>query len=433
MAEPRRLTELAAATETAADIPSGPLAVALSGGADSAALIWFCRRLDRQVRAIHVHHGLAASDRLADAATAIAAQVGVDLQIERVTVPRGPSPENQARLVRYEALNRAVRPGEWILTAHTSDDQAETVLDHLLRTAGPDGLRGIPARRPPFARPLLMVDRSTTRELATLAGLPWVDDPVNESLDPLRNRIRLRLLPMLETYNRRIRQSLAITADLVAADVAYLDSMITTGLELEPGRVKIPASALTTVEASPATRLARRFLAAAGLDAASVAAVAGTLAVARGEAERHQPGAGISIRREGALLVAETDSPSLPSPVDLEIAGETGFGRWVFGSFVSEEPPTAMPLGAAWMVADADVMVQPQVEPAGEHPAVHELLTVAGVAAADRPGYPVLVADGQVVWVPFVRRLGAGWVDGKTRRYLVVRTRTERTWQRSKP
>ncbi|HLU30885.1 MAG TPA: hypothetical protein VK088_03940, partial [Acidimicrobiia bacterium] len=65
MAETRRLKELAASIEEVADLPDGPLAVALSGGADSAALLWYCRRVDRPVRAIHVHHGLPASDRLA--------------------------------------------------------------------------------------------------------------------------------------------------------------------------------------------------------------------------------------------------------------------------------------------------------------------------------------------------------------------------------
>ncbi|MFP3914228.1 MAG: ATP-binding protein, partial [Actinomycetota bacterium] len=85
MAEPRRLIELAATVEAAADLPPPPWVVALSGGADSAALLWLCRRLGQPVRAVHVHHGLAASDLLAGAAQAVAEAQGVELSTEWVT------------------------------------------------------------------------------------------------------------------------------------------------------------------------------------------------------------------------------------------------------------------------------------------------------------------------------------------------------------
>jgi tRNA(Ile)-lysidine synthetase-like protein len=428
VAEPRRLKELAARIEQVADLPEGPLVVALSGGADSACLLWFCRRLRLPVRAVHVHHGLPASDRLAEAAEAIAERLGTPLTVRRVVVPEGPSPENQARIARYAALEEEAEPGEWVLTAHTADDQAETVVLHLLRSSGIDGLKGIPARRPPFARPFLAVTRSETREAASLAGLPWMDDPVNESLDPLRNRIRRRLLPMLEDYNRRIRQSLATTARLVAADVVYLDEASVAPIETTDEAVAIAASLLATAPPSIASRRARRFLAVAGLEAASPDAVAGTLAVARGEIRRHQPGARLTVEREGALVVARKGPLTVPDPVGLE-PGVTSFGEWEFDVFVSDDPPTAMPAGDAWMVGDADALDEVAVESASEHPSVADFLADAGVVAAERPAYPVVVSKGEPVWLPMVRRLPVGWVDHTTRRYLVVYSRIRRTWQ----
>ena len=430
MAEPRRLTELAREVTAVADFPPGPQVVALSGGADSAALLWICRRLDRSLRAVHVHHGLAASDALAAAARAVADSLDVPCEVIEVEVPPGASPENQARAVRYAALESAARAGEGGFTAHTLDDQAETVMDHLLRTSGPDGLRGISPRRPPFARPLLAVTRSQTRELATLAGLPWMDDPVNDSPDPLRNRIRRRLLPDLEAaYNPRLRRSLATTARLMALDVEHLEANLQAPIEVSAGSVAMAAAIVATAPTASALRLARRLLAAAGLTAASPEAVDGVLAVARGEQAGHHPGQSLKVRRRGPMLVVEWEKAPVPPAVPIEL-GSTRFGPWVFDAHVADTPPPAMPLGAAWMVADADTVGDLRVEAARLHPGLESLLADAGVAAAERAAHPVVVGGGGPVWVPAVRRLGSGWVDGATRRYLVLRTRPERIWQR---
>ncbi len=422
MAEPRRLTELVAVVEEVTDLPDGPLVVALSGGADSAALLHMCCRLERKVRAVHVHHGFGTSDMMAGAASAVASHLGVDLRVVEVDVCEGASPEDQARRARYAALEGDVAGDEWVLTAHTSDDQAETVIHHLLRASGIDGLKGIPSRRPPFARPFLGVTRSQTRELATLAGLRWVDDPANDTLDPLRNRIRRQLIPTLEaSYNRRLRQSLATTALLVATDIDHLEAQLRPGIV--PGdETTIPASVLATASPSPAARMARRFLAAAGLASASPGAVAGVLAVAEGRIDRHQPGAGLVVRRRGALVVATGAEQPTPPALDLVLAGETRYGDWTFESFVMDRPPVVMPLGAAWMVADADAATRWRLEPASGHPDALEHLAASSVPAEDRSRHPVLVADGEAVWLPMVRRLAFGWADADTERYLVVRT-----------
>ncbi len=81
------------------------------------------------------------------------------------------------------------------------------------------------------------------------------------------------------------------------------------------------------------------------------------------------------------------------------------------------------------MVGDADALDEVAVESASEHPSVADFLADAGVVAAERPAYPVVVSKGEPVWLPMVRRLPVGWVDHTTRRYLVVYSRIRRTWQ----
>jgi tRNA(Ile)-lysidine synthase len=214
MVATRRLDALTAAVAQRLDLPQGRWVVALSGGADSAALAWLTSRAG-SVRAVHVHHGLTASDALESAARAVSDTLAIPIEVRSVTLDR--FSENAARSARYEALAGALGDGEWVLTAHTADDQAETVMANLLRGAGVDGLGGIPSRRGRIARPMLEVTRSETRELATLAGLPWMDDPGNAELSQLRNRIRLQLIPQLEAeFNPALRRHLTVAARAIS-------------------------------------------------------------------------------------------------------------------------------------------------------------------------------------------------------------------------
>ena len=175
------------------------MAIALSGGADSAALgLLASETLGDEVRAIHVHHGLRWSDSLREAANLVAKQLDLPLSIAEVEVLDG-SPEAAAREARYRVLTEF---DDQVVTGHTKDDSVETVLINLVRGTGSGGLGGIPWHRPPNVyRPLLEVSRSETREIATLAGLEFFDDPMNEDLDLLRAAVRRRIVPELEALN----------------------------------------------------------------------------------------------------------------------------------------------------------------------------------------------------------------------------------------
>ena len=297
MAPTRRLEELRKQIDGRTSLPSGSLLVALSGGADSAALAALVA--DRSLtRAIHIHHGLASSDRMEQAARGIADQLSLQLVIERTRIE--PFREETARRERYLLLESALTEKEWLLTAHTRDDQAETVLANLLRGAGSGGLAGIPARRGRIVRPFLQVSRSETREFATLKGLPWFDDPQNLDLSYQRNRIRHWLLPTLEAeFNPGIRSALVAAADAFSA----LKSIDAVG-ETREGGWRVANSILWAAGAEQAALIARASLRGLyegyGPDRAELARV---WEVVTGAAAATELSGGLRVYRQGPWLV----------------------------------------------------------------------------------------------------------------------------------
>ena len=238
--------------------PGTRLVVGFSGGQDSTcllhALVHSHRRLE--LLAAHVDHGLRAdSAEMAQRASDLAAAIGVASEVRRVKVPKRGSVQQAARAARYQALAAIVEKhrAKALLMAHTADDQAETLLLHLLRGSGLAGLSGmrmdetLELRRlgPPIegttptesptrtlaanvrvVRPLLRVPRVTTLAYCNHFGLPLVEDASNQGRAYTRNRVRLDLLPVLERFNPAIRSVLARTADLAAEDSAALDALV---------------------------------------------------------------------------------------------------------------------------------------------------------------------------------------------------------------
>jgi tRNA(Ile)-lysidine synthase len=216
--------------------PGLPLAVALSGGADSTALLLACaEKWPGQVRAMHVHHGLqAAADGFQLHCETLCARLGVPLAVRRVDARhgRGASPEDAARQARYEAFE-AIPSVEWtdvaienIAIAQHADDQVETILLALSRGAGLPGLSAMPAcwQRGglTFHRPLLAVPGPAIRDWLIARGEAWVEDPSNADVRFTRNRIRARLLPAIEAAFPHFRETFARSAAHAAQAQAIL-------------------------------------------------------------------------------------------------------------------------------------------------------------------------------------------------------------------
>ncbi len=211
--------------------PASRALVALSGGADSTALLAILMRLRdlgelAMVSACHVDHGLrpdSAAD--AEACAKLCEGLGTPLDVARVEVERAGNLQAAARKARYAALRgAAARAGaDRLATGHTRGDQAETVLSRLLRGAGARGLSGIPARRGWVVRPLLSVTRSEIVAYLGERGLSWREDPSNGSLRFLRNRLRAEVLPALEALAPGLEARLAAMARLLFEDDRALD------------------------------------------------------------------------------------------------------------------------------------------------------------------------------------------------------------------
>lgn len=203
----------------------------------------------------------------AESARSIAARIGIEFELHQLQVEPGPNLEARARAARNEALPAGV------LTGHTADDQAETVLIRLLRGSGSGGLA---AMTPGTTHPILALRRVETESVCAELGISPVRDRSNDVADVWRNRIRHELLPLAtDIAARDLTPILTRTADLLRDDDRYLDALAQT---------IDPTDAVAVAAAHPvlARRALRGWLTVEGYppDAASIERV---LAVARGE------------------------------------------------------------------------------------------------------------------------------------------------------
>ncbi|MGA9587803.1 MAG: tRNA lysidine(34) synthetase TilS, partial [Terracidiphilus sp.] len=237
----RKLQKLA--LDTSLLKPGMRLAAGLSGGADSVALL--CALVERSrelglvLHAAHLHHGLRGAEADADLefCRELAATLGLPFHEARVDTASearrtqksssedadcipADSIEGTARRLRYQWFRKLMSetPLDAVATAHTLDDQAETVLAKFLRGAWTEGLSGIhPDLQFPeglIVRPLLHTTRAEIEAFLKARNQPWREDSTNRHLTFTRNRIRHELLPQLATWNPQLRDHLAQMAEL---------------------------------------------------------------------------------------------------------------------------------------------------------------------------------------------------------------------------
>jgi tRNA(Ile)-lysidine synthase len=262
---------------------------AVSGGPDSTALLVLACAAGCQPTAIHVDHGLReGSGAEADVVAALAESLGAAFRSERVEVAPGSNLEARARRARY-----GVMP-EGVLTGHTADDQAETVLLNMMRGAALDGLAGMR----PDRRPLLRLRRRETVALCADEGLVTVDDPSNSDPSFRRNRVRHELIPLLDDIaGRDVAAILARQADLMREGA---DHVVAASRSIDPA----DARALSDAPVPLARVAVRRWIAAETdlghpVDAAAVGRV---LDVARLDAKAADVTDGWRVERTGGRL-----------------------------------------------------------------------------------------------------------------------------------
>jgi tRNA(Ile)-lysidine synthase len=323
----------------------GRLLVAVSGGADSTALLLALRNIAPEfglaIAAAHLHHGLRGAEADLDQAFvgALCARIDVPLTSARWNTRlrmrrRGLTGEAGLRVLRREFLARAARRSgaSAIVTAHTADDQLETLLMRLGRGAGISGLAGMRPRRGRWLKPLLLATRADIEADLVRAGQPWREDRSNRAPELTRNRIRHQAVPALvralapSADPARARALLARKAARIARDVGRVaEALESLGQDALPTicRIQPDAFALDSRRvasyASTARRLVLRQLwqrvdpQSTGLTDRQLQALSGLISSARAEARVDLAGGWIAERRRRWILIRRTGDARTPA------------------------------------------------------------------------------------------------------------------------
>ena len=327
-------------------LPQGThIVCAVSGGADSVCLLHWLARLREELgfslTAAHYNHQLrgAESQRDEEFVRSFVCKCcpDVPLVVGRGDVTAqasqtGTGLEETAREMRYTFLQKtAAQVGApFIATAHTADDNAETVLLHLLRGSALRGLTGISPRRDNILRPLLTTRRNEVEEYLQIYGLPHVEDSSNTDERFARNRVRRQLIPLLEQMQPQVVSHLNQTARHLSADEDYLCALARQALpELIPipGGLSVPAIAIAHQPDVLSTRMVRHLLDKLNENGGKCSAVHlhSVIRLCRGNdpsARSSLPGGVVARRSYDRLELVREESASLPAPIPLPLPGQ---------------------------------------------------------------------------------------------------------------
>jgi tRNA(Ile)-lysidine synthase len=353
------------------------LVVAVSGGADSLCLLGLLldlrasghRLAPNALSIAHLDHGIRgiAGEEDARSVAALAALLGIPFFTERIDVvdlahADRLSLEDAARRARYAFLRRVAADvgADRICLGHTADDQVETIVMHWLRGSGLRGLCGMPASSGDISRPLLCIRHSDTLAYCLQRGWTPAHDETNDDLRYHRNRIRHELLPVLESYNPNLRQTLLRNSELLAGDEAYirqetdrayqavcsaqsdesvtLDLLALRGLPPALSRMVIRRGAEYLARSTPGQVLLAKHI--FQLEQLTASASYG--------AQLHLPGHVMAELRSAALVLRKRPDggqrPTPANPVQLAVPGECvlpGLG-WRLRTSLLDKPPASL-------------------------------------------------------------------------------------------
>jgi len=438
--------------------PGDRVLVAVSGGPDSLCLlhVLWSERAARglaAVEAAHLDHGLRGEESAAEATwvaawceeRGIPCYVGL-VDVAALAAERKTGKQEAARAARYAFLEEvATRIGATkIATGHTRDDQAETVLMNVLRGTGLDGLRGIPARRGPYVRPLLDVSHAETEDYCAAHGLQPRRDPSN--LSPAaytRNRVRLKLLPLLaRDYNPAVAASLLRLSEIAARDLDCLQTQAEAALaeatrERDVFRLVLDRSALAGLHPALLRHVLRRaILSLRGTgegityDHVEQACRAVTAPKPRAFAlNLPHPFCTIRVADETlTLTLADASAPPAIVSIPLTVPGTAALPGtdWnVRAGF--DARPDAVTLDADAVSPDALTLRNwrhgDRIDPlgmGGRHKKVGDIFTDAKVPRAARCHIPIIADTQGIVWVVGHCIAGRARVTPDTRRRLYL-------------
>lgn len=312
--------------------PGERVICAVSGGADSMAMLWCLHSLRDELQisvcAAHFNHCLrgAESERDERFVRDFCREKGIPLTVGAADVAAyraqsGKTLEEAAREKRYAFLLSL--PCDKLATAHTADDNAETVLLHLLRGSGLRGLCGIPPQREKIVRPLLGVSRQEVLAYLRAEGLSWVEDSTNASDDCQRNLLRHRALPELRALSPQLSAKLTAQSRLLRAEDCFLDGEAEKLLVHEDGAWQIaPLLNAPDVLQKRALRLMLRRALPQDVSLAHIEALQRLLKAQNPSAQYALPG-GLWARRRYGLLEITREGIRTFEKTPLQMQGET--------------------------------------------------------------------------------------------------------------
>ena len=393
--------------------------VAFSGGLDSTVLLQAIaasrERHGKPILALHIDHGLQAeSPNWVEHCQRVAAELTVPFACEKVSVDlaSGLGPEAAAREARYAALGRFVAGGDWLLSAHHLDDQAETVLLNLMRGSGTTGLAGIgPVRRIAsgwLVRPLLDVPRADLEAYVAVRSLDFIEDPSNLEQQFDRNYLRHEVLPRLEARwpdaAARIRRSaqLAREATALLAELAELDRV-----QCADRNDRVSLEGLRGLSPERSRNLLRYLVAQLGLPlpgASHLEQIVTELVPAREDAQPLVAWTGATARRyRDRLYLLPAEGPGEGRPPDSKVSGNTvqlpaGMGTLVLRAV------TGLGLSEAVVARGLEVRYRvggEEIRPFGQPHTrkLKKLLQEAGIVPWMRERLPLLYSDDRLVAV----------------------------------
>lgn len=433
--------------------------VGLSGGPDSVCLLSVLTTLRSELgtvlMAVYVDHGIRPRETPLELefCKMFCSSLDVPFTWRHIDVPTSPlvrrlGKQAAARELRYMALEEeAFRSGaDRIALGHTKNDSAETLLINLLRGTGMSGLTGIPPVRGKVIRPLIEIARDEILGYLSGVGQSYMVDSSNLRSDYLRNRIRMEIIPQLESMNPSIVDGLARTADILSQEDHYLEIAVTKTLmrlvsRKTPSRIELFLSPMETTPLPLLRRILRRALAdLTGKRLLTHEHVEEVIRLIQGgrSGTRIHLGHPVRVIRSYATLIATTEAPKKVGDYRLS-AGERVIvkeaGISIEASIGDRE---TQPLGRNAAVFDLDKISMPltiRSRRTGDffHPSgfgrrvkIQDFFVNIKIPREDRDSVPIVCSGDQIIWVAGYRGDQRFTPHDGTRRYLVLTASTAR-------
>ncbi len=429
------------------------LIVGLSGGADSVALLHLLHSWQEkenwQITAVHIHHGLRGTEADEDARFAedLCASLGISCVVKRYDVGkeaklRRLGEEETGRILRYAAFREAAGGEGRIAVAHHRKDQAETILMRLCRGTGLTGLTGMSPVRGDICRPLLFCDREEIEQYCRENHLPWREDATNQQEKYTRNKLRLRVLPLLEEINPKAVAHIAETASLLAEEEDFLEQQVEAffaqgKLPSAPEEVRLSKEKLHALHPAMRRRVLRKAMAnflQADVSQVQIQALEDLLQKETGKSRDFPQGIRAENRYEALVLSRKREQQAegfcYELPVDEEVLiPEAGIA--VCASF--HEKKVEISAETCTNVFDYDKIKYTlfcRTRKAGDfiplqngRKKIKDLFIDEKIPRDWRVSYPLITMGEEVLWVPGLRASAAAGVDEQTVRRIWIRIR----------